>query len=61
MKKTLLPNYDQAYKGYIIRTGLIGDFFVGKDGHWISCHRSMEGAKQTINELTQSTTGRQTP
>jgi hypothetical protein len=40
---------DQAYKGYLIRTGLVGDVFVGKGGHWISCHRSVADAKTAID------------
>ncbi len=43
---------DEAYKGYLIRTGLIGDYFVGKDGHWIACVKSLEEAKKAIDLLT---------
>ncbi len=43
---------DITYRGYLIRTGLVGDFFVGKDGSWITCVRSMEEAKRVIDSLT---------
>ncbi len=43
---------DTAYRGYIIRFGLIGDVFVGKDGHFFYCCKSLEEAKKAIDELS---------
>lgn len=42
---------DTVYKGYVIRTGLIRDFFVGKDGHFFYCCNSLEAAKAAIDLL----------
>ena len=42
---------DKIYKGYVIRTGLIGDFFVGKDGHFFYCCKSLEAAKAAVDLL----------
>ncbi len=44
---------DMVYKGYLIRTGLLGDYFIGKDGHFFSCLRSLEDAKKAIDELVE--------
>ena len=43
--------HDIAYKGYLIRVGLIGDYFIGKDGHWIACVKSIREAKKAIDLL----------
>jgi len=44
---------DVDYRGYTVRSGLLGEFFVGhgQKDHWISCHRSEQEAKQTIDKL----------
>ncbi len=42
---------DITYRGYLIRTGLVGDFFVGKEGSWITCVRSLGEAKAIIDSL----------
>ncbi len=42
---------DIVYKGYIIRIGLIGDVFVGKDGTFFACCKSIEEAKKAIDLL----------
>ena len=43
---------DTIYKGYVIRVGLIGDFFVGKGGHFFYCCKSLDAAKKAIDLLT---------
>ncbi len=42
---------DITYRGYLIRTGLVGDFFVGKGGAWITCVKSLQEAKTIIDLL----------
>ena len=42
---------DEVYKGYLIRVGLIGDVFVGKNGHFFHCCKSLEAAKAAIDLL----------
>ncbi len=42
---------DTVYKGYIIRIGLIGDVFVGKDGKFFYCCKSVDEAKKAIDDL----------
>lgn len=46
-----LPGDDVSYRGYIIRIGLVGDYFIGKGGFWVACVTSMDAAKQAIDEL----------
>lgn len=43
--------YGVFYRGYLIRSGLIGDYFIGKDGFWIACVKSLDAAKKAIDEL----------
>lgn len=42
---------DITYKGYLIRSGLINDFFVGKDGKFFYCCKSLEEAKKAVDLL----------
>jgi hypothetical protein len=42
---------DMAYKGYIIRAGLIGDYFIGKDNYWVICVKSIEEAKKEVDKI----------
>jgi hypothetical protein len=42
-----------SYKGYLIKRGLLGEYFVGKDGVWVYCTKSLDRAKQSIDELQE--------
>lgn len=46
-----MPGDGISYRGYLIRIGLVGDYFIGKDGYWIACVRSLDAAKKAIDEL----------
>lgn len=53
MEPEKLQDYDTPYLGYIIRRGLIGDWFVGRhfeDGriHFVICCRSEAAAKRFV-------------
>src|SRR5262245_55619910 len=46
------PNKQQAYKGYLIRSNLVGDVWIEKDNHRIAWAESFDQAKVIIdNEL----------
>lgn len=46
-----MERYDYGYRGYTIRKGLVGDWFIGQGGHFFGCFKSEAAAKAAVDEL----------
>jgi len=46
-----LPPEGRAYRGYYLYPGLIGDWFVRREGFVIHCARSLADAKTAVDDL----------
>jgi hypothetical protein len=55
--ETKLAHFDQIYRGYTIRKGLLGDWFVGngQTDRWASCHWSEAAARAAVDTLVALT------
>lgn len=51
-KDKLKPHNSLSYKGYLIRSNIIGDHWVEKDGYRIAWTKDVTDAKKIIDDLT---------